>query len=310
MFFTKLWTYFIVNVTCIVNKIAIIQLNRRKIIMKKIFIITLIGLCTISIVTNACWPSFSWFSWLDKSCKTIHGSGTPKAKTITTKGIKNIVISSIGKLSIKQCENEKNCTEQLTITADDNMFDYLEQTISGDTLTLKIKNNTSCSIKTPLEYQMTVRDINKIDSSGSILIDINDITTDKFTLDSTGSSKTNINKIKARLLSIKSSGSSKINISKLDNQEITIVSSGSSRLQLSGTTVNQNIELSGSSQYDTQSLNSTKAKVKGYGAIKMHLNVSSIIQGELSGASSLFYNGQHNPTVNVQTSGSSTINKR
>lgn len=286
--------------------------------------ITLISLFIIPTISHThSWFPSSWFSWLTGFSR-IQGSGNPATKKIPTPGIKNITISGAGYIVINQCKDQSNCTEILEITADDNILPYLKQTIRGDNLILEVENNISYSATTPIKYHLTIKDINAINSSGSIDIRADRIITTNFTIDSTGSNNININNVDVESLTIKNAGANNINVSAIHSKQVNIIGTGTSKLYLTGTTDQQTIELSGSVEYNADNLHciyttiqaagatnivlrSTHATIQAAGAVSMLLNVFSTIKGTISGISSVTYNWHYRPKVNIETLGMSSV---
>jgi len=292
--------------------------------MKKSLVITFIGLTIIGLfnVTNKC-ISTSYSNNKVFTCKgilnclkywfygkgTIQDSGTLKTKELPIKGIKKINASGVGNLIIQQCEDPQNCIEMLKISADDNILPLLKQVISGDQLTLEIEDNVSFSTKTPINYYVTVKDINSISTSGSMYIQSPSISTaNNLTIKSHGSGDIKIKNIIARQLEINQSGSATMK-AHIHTDKLHIDTHGSGEITLSGNTNDQTIRQSGSGTYNAKELNSKTASFKQSGSGSILLTVIEKITGTRSGAGSVTCNSQYNPETDIKNSGSGSVKK-
>lgn len=234
----------------------------------------------------------------------IQDSGTLETKHFPISGIRNISATTMGNLLIEQCKNPENCIENLSITADKNILSLLQHEVSGDTLTLKTKNNASFSTKTPINYHVIVKSLNNLSKSGSVNITASPIVTDVLNVETSGSGNITMEKVTAKKLRIDGSGNSNIN-AHIETNELHLNISGSNNITLQGKTKQQNISLSGAQEYNAKNLESDYVSLNVSGCVNVHVNAKEKIQGHLSGASSGTYNKKHNPTVDVKTYGAS-----
>lgn len=102
------------------------------------------------------------------------------------------------------------------------------------------------------------------------------------------------------------SGASTIRIADLNNQSLKIDTSGASSVKVEGKTNRLVIDASGASRVDTKGLSASNVSVDASGASRANINVSEILNVDLSGASNVTYSG--NPgEINKKTSGASSI---
>lgn len=214
----------------------------------------------------------------------IQGSGVSVTRTVKCADIHSISVHGQGVLHMKQIDQGD---ENVVITADDNVLPYIQASVKGKTLEIKFKNNLIINTIIPITYHVSVKNIEKFAIAGSVSIQAPKISTDTLTVKSSGSS--NIDGV--------------IKVDKLD-----ITGSGSTEITLSGSAEIQNITLSGSGSFDGQNLVGKKAAINLSGATTIVCNVSQKISGHISGASKIQY--VENPSIDVKTSGASTIKRK
>lgn len=106
--------------------------------------------------------------------------------------------------------------------------------------------------------------------------------------------------------SVDMSGASKMS-GKIMSPKADIDLSGASQLSLSGTSGTGKVELSGASKAELGELTMRRINVDVSGASKLNLNVSELIEGEISGGSRLVYRGEG--TIRVDVSGAATLKR-
>src|SRR5262245_22473488 len=78
---------------------------------------------------------------------SIHGSRNIKTEARTVNGVDRVEVSGNAKLLIEQGE-----TESLTITADDNLLQYLTSDVEGSKLILGVKSGNLLDPTAPITY--------------------------------------------------------------------------------------------------------------------------------------------------------------
>jgi len=110
-----------------------------------------------------------------------NGSGKAATETRSVSGFSSVELEGSGELQVEQ-----NGTESLTITADDNILQYLTSDVSGGRLKLSMKNG-SYSTLTPVVYKLTVKSLKGIALSGSGSINGKALATDSMKIELSGS---------------------------------------------------------------------------------------------------------------------------
>lgn len=261
--------------------------------MKKIVIITLVAV----------------FSFFNHSNGTIQDSGKKETKHLPLKDIRKISAAGLGHLFIKQCKDPQNCLESLTISADANILPLLEHNIYDNTLELKNKNNSSFSTKTPILYELLVKDIRNITSIESINITCAPIVTEQLTINSSGTGNIALQDVSAQEVKISASGGNSIT-AHIEADKLHVDAGGVGNIILSGNVTEQILDIRDTTTYNGKKLesNCTSFHVSGVG--HSYINAKEEIKGRISGVRSVQYNGKHNPKINVKKSGITTTFKK
>jgi putative autotransporter adhesin-like protein len=109
------------------------------------------------------------------------GSGKAATDTRSVSGFNSVEMSGSGELQIEQTGSES-----LTISADDNLLQYLTSDVSGGQLRLDMKSG-SFSPSTPVVYKLTVKNLKGIALSGSGSINGKALAADSMKIDLSGS---------------------------------------------------------------------------------------------------------------------------
>jgi len=212
----------------------------------------------------------------------LKGSGIQANKNIACLGIHKIKVGGIGTLVITQ---DARSPEALVIGADNNILPNIKTLVANNTLEINIEG--SIQPVTPITYHVTVKNLSHIEVSGAVSVQVP-------------------GEITANVLKVVASGSTNmtgtINVEKLDTDV-----SGVSKLILSGNAPTQNLSASGSSSFNGNNLKGKKATVNESGTSKTSVNISGVVDGELSGVSMLEYLG--NPMIRARTSGLASITR-
>jgi hypothetical protein len=192
------------------------------------------------------------------ACSVTKGSGKVVSQTRKVTGFTKVELSGSGELTI-----EKTGVESLTISAEDNLLPQLTSEVSGDTLTLGTKPNTTVVPTKPITYSLTVKDLNGIAVSGS--------------------------------------GS--VRVSSLTTNSLTTQISGSGTISASGTVNDQAVDISGSGRYQAEQLTSKTAKVQISGSGHASVLATDLLDVKISGSGTLTYGGNPQITQEISGSG-------
>jgi len=103
-------------------------------------------------------------------------------------------------------------------------------------------------------------------------------------------------------------GAGHIDVKGLKNDKFEIDTNGAPAITVAGTTKMVDIAANGAGKVDAQNLHATRAVVDARGVAKVDLDVSDQLDVEISGPSSVTYNG--NPTVNKNIHGPGKLTRK
>ena len=110
------------------------------------------------------------------------GSGKPATESRDVSGFTAVELAGSGKLDIEQTG-----TESLTVTADDNLLQYLVSEVQGGKLILRTQQGVSINPTVDVVYKLTVGKLNAISLAGSGTVDARRIATDSLKTSLAGS---------------------------------------------------------------------------------------------------------------------------
>jgi Putative auto-transporter adhesin, head GIN domain len=190
---------------------------------------------------------------------TTHGSGNVKTESRDVSDFSAVDLTGIGDVMIKQTG-----TETLTIAAEDNILPLLTSTVSDGTLTLGTKPGSNIDPTKPIQYTLTVKNLDALTISGSGTITDSDVDTDSFT---------------ATL-------------------------SGSGTITVAGTTHTQAFVISGSGTYTADGLASSTARAQISGSGNASISVDDNLDVTITGSGTVTYTGDPRLTQQITGSGS------
>jgi Putative auto-transporter adhesin, head GIN domain len=211
----------------------------------------------------------------------VNGSGTLKSERRPVSGFTEVVLSTVGTLTIEQTG-----TESLTIEGDDNIVPLITTVVQNSRLEIRHDPGTqSFTTNKPLAYRLTVQTLNALTVSGSGSATSPALHSSRLTLNDTGSGNIRLDGLQADVLMV--------------------TVSGSGTTTVSGETPTQAVRVSGSGSYAAADLDSTNANVIISGSGNATVRVSKVLMAVVSGSGSVTYLG--NPTVTQQVSGSGRV---
>ena len=196
----------------------------------------------------------------------------------------------------------------ISITADDNIFDYMDVSKSGETLKIRLKSSYSYTSYTAIA-EITMPELYRLDFSGATHGSVQGFSSSHdFGLELSGASSLDIADMAAGGIEFEVSGASHItgNIT-ADDAEFDI--SGASSVTLSGSANDLDANVSGASRLEIEDFPVHNADVNLSGASSGTINLDGTLDANLSGASHLYYIGE--PTLgSLDISGGSTIGEK
>ena len=197
----------------------------------------------------------------------------------------------------------------INITADDNIFDYINVSKSGETLRIWLRSGYNYSNYTA-RAEVTMPELYGLELSGATNGTIGGFSSSHdFILELSGASSLDIKNMTAGNIRFDLSGASSLidNITASGDARFEI--SGASSVVLSGSAGDLNADASGASHLGLDDFPVHNANVEFSGASSGTVNLDGTLNADLSGASHLYYIGEPN-LGDVDISGGSSIGKR
>ncbi len=200
-------------------------------------------------------------------------------------------------------------TYSISITSSKALVDYLSVTKTEDTLTIKLQPHHQFTdfllMRKTLKVKIMMPAIHSIDLSGVSVCSVKGFkSTKNLNLNISGASSMTLDNIETGNTNIIVSGASRLEGKvKAENLEFDI--SGASKVELDGEAEDIKLVSSGASNVNLQEFTSQTATVMLSGASRATVDVRKLLNGSLTGASSLFF--LNNPEVEVEVQGASTV---
>ena len=264
---------------------------------------------------------------INDNCQTFVVVGSEKNGITEKRDVS--AFSAIDASSMFTITVTKGDVESLTITADEELMPYLKSEVKNGVLKLyyqENKQNRRKQYKSSPEVHITMKQLQKVDLSGSCRLTVNGVfESKKFVAGLSGASSLKL-EINAPEMTIGASGASKINLQgkttnanidasgsstmQLDLQatKVGVDVSGASGISLSGKADRALFDASGASKINAFDFEIKKATTNLSGSSRLQVNAADELSIDVSGMSIVYYKG--NPTFkSIETSGMSKIKK-
>ena len=194
------------------------------------------------------------------------------------------------------------------ITIDDNLYEYLDISQSGDTLRISMEPGYVYTQATQRAV-IHLPDLERLELSGASRGSVSDFTSSQgLDIRVSGASQMDISGLRSGDATLKISGASQVSGS-FTMADADFELSGASSISLEGTAANISLDLSGASTADLADFTVANAQVDLSGASNATVNASGRLSGDLSGASRLEYLGK--PTLGeISASGGSSVSSQ
>lgn len=234
----------------------------------------------------------------------VTGSGKTETRKFDHTGFTKLDIGAAFEYDVSRAD-----TYAISITLDDNLFQYLDIEESDDTLHIRFKPQASIRFDATHKASIAMPDLRGLDGSGASKGKVSGFNvTHPLKISLSGASSLSAENIKAGDTELEISGASKL-AGGLTAAQLKINLSGASQLELKGTATDIEIEASGASAARLDDFAIVNADVNLSGASNATIRISGRLEGELSGASKLLYIG--NPTLGkMNTSGGSSFGQK
>jgi hypothetical protein len=217
------------------------------------------------------------------------------------KDITGVELATSGKMTIKLGERE-----ELRIEAEDNLLDYFETEMRSGTLRIKTRDGFTLRNRRPVNYYLTVKELDEIRISSSGDVEAPDLETEQFSVSISSSGDLEMGDLKADTLKVRisSSGDMKMGTLQADVIQVAITSSGD--LDIAGGDIEeQDVTLTSSGEYRAKDLESDQAEVQLSSSGSATIQVRNFLNAKLSSSGDLYYIG--NPTVKTAATSSGDV---
>lgn len=213
--------------------------------------------------------------------KKVVGNGNITTKSVNTASYNEIKV--VGSMDIHLMHGTEG---SITVTADENLHEYLEIEVSNGILSINSKKNYYLKSKKGIHVNVPVQEIDAVNLVGSGDIDTKDT-------------------LNAERLKIEITGSGDVKLD-LNAQEVVADITGSGAISLTGNTGRLNVSVTGSGDFKGFDLTSKETDVSVNGSGDAEVVATEMIKARVSGSGDIVYKG--NPErSDTKTSGSGDI---
>ncbi len=232
---------------------------------------------------------------------SVTGSGHPETRTFDLTGFTGVQAAAAFQVEISRAEAYK-----VQVTADDNLWDVLDISVSGSSLRLRTKSGVSL-VNSTLKASVTMPSLRIVDLSGASRAEATGfLAGDDFNGTLSGASSLDAQDMKLGSATFDISGASRVSGTSITFNTARFVISGAGLVRLAGSGQSASVAASGGSQAILNELALQDVSVNLSGGSQARVNARNITSADLSGGSTLRY--ADSPTMGkVQTSGGSSI---
>jgi hypothetical protein len=231
---------------------------------------------------------------------TITGSGSPQIRDFDLKGYSGLQTAAGFEVQVDRADGFK-----VQVIADDNAWDFLDISVSGGTLHLRMKPAAVLRNAT-LKAAVTMPALRSLDVSGASQVTIAGFSGgDDLNANISGAGKLAAENVKFGSTNFDVSGGGQVSGSAVMTDSRLRVSGGGT-VDLGGSGTSLAIDGSGGARLTLDQFVVHKASVTLSGGTEAHVNCEQLQTADLSGASHLYYVGS--PALGkIQTSGGSSV---
>ena len=239
--------------------------------LTKLFLIFLI----IAAVTTACGVPFQ--------PRLVKGSGDIVVEDRKVSDFDKILVTGAGRLIITQGDSES-----ISIETDDNLMEYIETKVEGNTLEIGFTEDALFS---------SGRGQKALDPTDGFIFRITVISLEGISV--SGAADIEVEKLKTNQLDISLSGAGQVSIDDLNADHLSVLVSGAGDVDLAGIVETQVIRMSGFGRYQAFDLESQEADVTISGAGGANVWATESLDVSISGAGDVKYYGSPSVTPNI-----------
>jgi hypothetical protein len=235
----------------------------------------------------------------------VPGSGNLTTQEFDFSDFTRVEVGSAFQVEVVQADSYR-----VSVTADDNLFEYIKVSKQGETLKIGLKLLPLRPLFSTLKAEITMPQIYGLDLSGATRGTVSGFSsTDNLDTELSGASSLNLMEMSAGDVKFELSGASRVSGDITASGDARLELSGASSVKLQGSASDLVIDASGASRVELDSYPVGNADVRLSGASGATVKLDGRLDANLSGASRLSYIGE--PTMgDIHTSGGSSVSKK
>jgi hypothetical protein len=210
----------------------------------------------------------------------VAGSGVPATEERSIGDVSEVTVSGDGMVTIV-----RGSLPSVTVTADDNLLQYVKTETDGRTLRLSGGTGFSVRAKTKPEYKVTLPHLEALTVSGAGHATVERPVGDE--------------------LKVKLSGAGTITLREVTYQSLNVTASGAGKITATGAATRAQFKLSGAGGIDAGGLRTSFTDVQVSGAGQATVWSTLELKARVSGAGGVRYKGS--PTVEQKVSGAGRV---
>lgn len=264
---------------------------------KRLLAITILSMMALSTLACGIWGVPAGLL----SGTTVRGSGNVVEEDRTIGEVTGVELATIGTLHI-----ERGMRTNLSIEAEDNLLEHIETNVRVTTLTIRSDEGVNLDITEPINYYLTVAELDTIVVSSSGDIEAPDLEAARFAVSISSSGDLTMGDLACETLTVEISSSGDVTMGQLEAERLNVDLSSSGNLTVAGGDVErQEISMSSSGDYTAEDLASVEAEVTLSSSGHATIRVSDRLDARLSSSGNLYVLG--NPTIDGTSNSSGEI---
>jgi hypothetical protein len=233
----------------------------------------------------------------------VRGSGTVVTEERDVQGFNRISFTGSGQVLITQ-----GGSESLVVETDDNLMEYIQAEVQGETLVLGFTSSARTRNLRPSEsirFHLSLIELEALDilGSGDVLADQLDV--ERLDVEIGGSGDLRFGDLTGEHLTIRINGSGDIRVDNLLVDDLSVDINGSGDLDLVGEVLEQQVEIDGSGTYQAGDLRSERVDIRINGSGDAEFWVTETLDVRIQGSGDVVYYGD--PDVTQSTPGSGSV---
>jgi len=233
----------------------------------------------------------------------VRGSGRVIEEERPVSDVTGVELATLGKLTIEMGERE-----ELRVEAEENLLQYIETEVRGGTLRIGTQPGVTLRNRRPVNYYLTVKELDEIVISSSGDIEAPDLEAERFSVTISSSGNLEMGDLDADTVEVRITSSGDVEMGDLSAERIAIDISSSGNLDVAGgEVVEQDMVISSSGNYRARGLESAEAEVRLTSSGSATIRVRDYLKASLSSSGDVRYIGT--PTVDARTTSSGDVER-